>query len=86
MDLLDPGPPDGSGGRRRGSDPFSMDVLINAFRTEVGDPLKKGGVRYCADLTSLGGSIVRVRFAQVDNQMRAEEAWGQGRHKLQDLT
>ena len=47
-----------------------MDVLINAFRTEVGDPLKKGGVRYCADLTSLGGSTVRVRFAQVDNQMR----------------
>ena len=57
-----------------GSDPFSLamtDVLLNAFRTNVGDPLISGYTRYSVDITGLvNGNLntpLMLRFAEVDN-------------------
>jgi hypothetical protein len=55
-------------------DPFSLDpadVLMNAYRTEVGDPLVSGYTTHSINLTSLlqanAGNTLRLRFAQADN-------------------
>jgi hypothetical protein len=57
-----------------GADPFTVepaDVLLNAFRTNVGDPLVSGYNPLSVDVTSLVnahlGETVRLRFAEVDN-------------------
>jgi hypothetical protein len=58
------------------ADPFSVapsDVLLNLFRTLPGDPLVSGYTTVSADLTALlaglGGQTLRLRFAEVDNQL-----------------
>lgn len=51
--------------------PFSVapaDVLLPVFRTNVGDPASLAPTSMGADLTPFGGSTVRIRFAEVDNQ------------------
>lgn len=56
------------------ADPFSVaasDVLLNAFRTNVGDPLVSGYTHYTVDVTSLLNAhlseTLRLRFSEVDN-------------------
>jgi hypothetical protein len=56
------------------ADPFSVtvaDVLMNAYRTQPGDPLVSGYTTVTVDLTSLFashlGETLRLRFAEVDN-------------------
>jgi hypothetical protein len=56
------------------ADPFSLsatDVLLNAFKTNVGDPLVSGYTHVVVDVTSLVnanlGVPLRLRFAEVDN-------------------
>jgi hypothetical protein len=56
------------------ANPFSVgasDVLLNAFRTNTGDPLVSGYTHYAVDVTSLlnahPGETLRLRFAEVDN-------------------
>lgn len=44
-------------------------VLLNVYRTMPGDPLTSGYVRLNADLTTFAGQTVRIRFAEVDNQL-----------------
>jgi hypothetical protein len=58
------------------ANPFSVaggDVLQNIFRTEVGDPTTSGYTLDTTDLTALfqanEGNTLRLRFAQVDNQL-----------------
>ncbi len=43
------------------------DVLLNVFRTEVGDPAVLGPSQFTADLSAFAGQTVRLRFADVDN-------------------
>jgi hypothetical protein len=43
-------------------------VLLNVYQTEPGDPLQSGYIQLTADLTPFAGQIVRIRFAEVDNQ------------------
>jgi hypothetical protein len=57
-----------------GADPFSLaggDVLLNAFRTNPGDPLVSGYTHYAVDVTSILnanlGTELMLRFAEVDN-------------------
>jgi hypothetical protein len=57
-----------------GTDPFSLlaaDVVLNAFRTNVGDPLVSGYTHFSVDVTSAlianTGATLRLRFAEVDN-------------------
>lgn len=57
-----------------GADPFSVaaaDVLLNVFRTNVGDPLVSGYTSHSMDITSLlnshVGQSLRLRFAETDN-------------------
>jgi len=58
-----------------GADPFSLapaDVLLNVFRTNVGDPLVSSGyINHSVDITSLlnshVGQSLRLRFAETDN-------------------
>jgi hypothetical protein len=55
------------------SDPFSIgDVLLNVFQTNPGDPATFGYTQVLFDLTSLlqaqVGNILRLRFAEADNQ------------------
>jgi hypothetical protein len=59
---------------RPAADPFSVaaaDVLMNAYRTEVGDPLVSGYATQSINITALlqanAGQTLRLRFAQVDN-------------------
>ena len=59
---------------RAGTNPFSLlagDLLLNVFRTNVGDPLISGYNSYAIDVTSLlAGNIgtnLRLRFAETDN-------------------
>ncbi len=54
--------------------PFSVgasDVLLNAFKTNAGDPLVSGYTHYTMDVTSLLNAhlsqTLRVRFSEVDN-------------------
>ena len=56
------------------ADPLSVaasDVLLNAFRTNVGDPLVSGYTHYTVDVTSLLNAhlsqTLRLRFSEVDN-------------------
>ena len=56
------------------SDPFSLavsDVLLNAYRTNVGDPLVSGYTHHEIDITALVNANLnvplRLRFAEVDN-------------------
>jgi hypothetical protein len=56
------------------TDPFSLaasDVVLNAFRTNVGDPLVSGYTNFQVDVTSLLNAnlntTLRLRFAEVDN-------------------
>lgn len=56
------------------SDAFSVapaDVLLNAFRTNVGDPLVSGYTHFEIDITALVNANLntplRLRFAEVDN-------------------
>jgi hypothetical protein len=58
------------------SDPFSVaaaDVLLNAFITNVGDPATFGYSLVSLDITALiqaqVSNILRVRFAEADNQL-----------------
>ena len=57
-----------------GSDPFSLapaDLLLNAYRTNVGDPLISGYTHHAIDITAIVnanvGAPLRIRFAEVDN-------------------
>ena len=57
-----------------GADPFSVlpaDVLLNAYGTNIGDPLVSGYTRYSIDVTSLlNGRLntpLMLRFAETDN-------------------
>ena len=57
-----------------GAGPFSLalaDVLLNAFRTNVGDALISGYANVTVDVSSLlaanTGQTLRLRFAEVDN-------------------
>ena len=57
-----------------GADPFSVlpaDVLMNVFRTNVGDPLVSGYTHYSVDVTALLNSHLNtplmLRFAETDN-------------------
>ena len=57
-----------------GADPFSValaDILLNAFRTNVGDPLVSGYSTVTVNVSSLlaasAGQTLRLRFAEVDN-------------------
>jgi hypothetical protein len=43
------------------------DILATVFRTQSGDPSVLAPVKKVADLTSLTGQSVRLRFAEVDN-------------------
>jgi hypothetical protein len=59
---------------RATSDPFSMsasDLLLNVFRTNVGDPLISGYTTRSSDIAALlnanAGSTLRLRFAETDN-------------------
>jgi len=56
------------------ADPFSMagsDILLNAFRTNAGDPAVSGYTRHFVDMSSLLSSHLNtpllLRFAEVDN-------------------
>lgn len=58
------------------ADPFSVnpgDVLLNLFRTEVGDPAFSGYTTRSVDLTALlasrAGQTLRLRFAEVNSQL-----------------
>jgi hypothetical protein len=59
---------------RAGTDPFTAaatDILLNLYRTQVGDPLVSGYNTLNFDLTSLFsanvGQTLRLRFAETDN-------------------
>jgi len=59
---------------RAGTDPFTVaatDILLNLYRTQVGDPLVSGYNTLNFDLTSLFsanvGQTLRLRFAETDN-------------------
>jgi hypothetical protein len=45
------------------------DILATVFRTEVGDPLSMEPTPMTVDLSQFAGSTVRLRFAEVDNQL-----------------
>src|SRR5262249_52027099 len=58
------------------ANPFSVapgDVLLNVFRTQPGDPLVSGYTTQVTDLTAFlqahEGQTLRLRFAEVDNQL-----------------
>jgi len=44
-------------------------VLLNVYQTNVGDPLVSGYTAISADLTQFAGQTVRLRIAEVDNQL-----------------
>ena len=58
-DIMDPGAP---------VDDVGAGVLANVYRTEVGDPPESGYDHVSFNMSAFKGQIVRVRFAQVDNQ------------------
>lgn len=45
------------------------DVLATVFQTKVGDPLTLAPTPVSFDLSSFAGTTVRIRFAEVDNQL-----------------
>jgi hypothetical protein len=57
---------------RATADPFSTDpsdVLANVFQTREGDPASLPPTTISFDLTAFAGMTVRIRFAEVDNQL-----------------
>ena len=44
-------------------------ILFNVYQTKVGDPLVSGYQTVTADLSAFAGQTVRLRFAEVDNQL-----------------
>jgi hypothetical protein len=57
-----------------GTDPFSVlstDVVLNAFRTDIGEQVVSGYNHFSVDVTSAlnanAGTTLRLRFAEVDN-------------------
>jgi hypothetical protein len=57
---------------RAGADPFSVaagDVLATVFQTRAGDPSTLAPTRVTFDLSPFAGTTVRLRFAEVDNQL-----------------
>jgi hypothetical protein len=57
---------------RAGADPFSVaagDVLATVFQTRAGDSLTLAPTRVTFDLSPFAGTTVRLRFAEVDNQL-----------------
>jgi hypothetical protein len=61
VDVLKPGAPIDS--------VASSDVLQTVFRTLTGDPETLAPTRKTADLSALAGQTVRLRLAEVDNQL-----------------
>jgi hypothetical protein len=54
------------------ADPFSVapgDVLATVFQTRDGDPTSLGPTTVTFDLSPFAGQTVRLRFAEVDNQL-----------------
>lgn len=53
------------------TDPFSLDVLLNLYQTNVGDPLVSGYGTHVVDVSALfashAGETLRLRFAETDN-------------------
>jgi hypothetical protein len=49
-------------------DAFDLDVLLNVYQTDPGDPAESGYELVTADLSALAGQSVCIRFALVDNQ------------------
>jgi hypothetical protein len=47
----------------------SGDVLVNVFRTATGAPQSLGPTQRTADLTPFAGQTIRIRLAEVDNQL-----------------
>jgi hypothetical protein len=47
----------------------SGDVLVNVFRTQTGSSQSLGPTQKTADLTPYAGQTVRIRLAEVDNQL-----------------
>jgi hypothetical protein len=45
------------------------DMLATVFRTKVGDPARMAPTPTSFDLTGFAGTTVRIRFAEVDNQL-----------------
>jgi hypothetical protein len=45
------------------------DILATVFQTKVGDPLTLAPTPITFDLTPFAGTTVRIRFAEVDNQL-----------------
>jgi hypothetical protein len=45
------------------------DVLATVFQTEVGDPASLAPTPVSFDLSGFAGTTVRIRFAEVDNQL-----------------
>ena len=82
-DSLDPGPlePPKRRGPLAENEQFRIDVMDPeapirsvdsgdvkpVFRTEVGDPRRRGWFKVHANLSSFAGETVRLRFAEVDN-------------------
>jgi hypothetical protein len=62
IDIMDPAAPVDS------VDPG--DVFATVFRTMPGDPISKPYTPLTFDLTPFAGQTVRLRFAEVDNQLR----------------
>ncbi|HVY54722.1 MAG TPA: IPTL-CTERM sorting domain-containing protein, partial [Thermodesulfobacteriota bacterium] len=56
---------------RRNANPFTVSdgVLLNVFQTLPGDPLSLGYTTLEFDLSEFAGSQVRLRVAEVDNQL-----------------
>ena len=50
-------------------DDVGAGVLLNVYQTQAGDPLTSGYTTITADLTQFAGQTVRIRFAEVDNQL-----------------
>lgn len=60
VDIIDPNAP---------VDSVTTGVLAQVFRTEVGDPNSLAPTSFSFDLTPFAGQTVRLRFAEVDNQL-----------------
>ena len=57
---------------RATADPFSTapgDVLATIFQTQPGDPISLAPTPISFDLSPFAGMTVRLRFAEVDNQL-----------------
>ena len=64
-DIMDPG---------AAVDDVGAGVLANIYQTQPGDPLVSGYDDIVADLSAFKGQTVRLRFAEVDNQLYFQAA------------